>query len=293
MTLPRILAKRLEYTILVLYGLIFICCFVDIGICLYYLSALSLDSFQTSSVFSGILLAATCVIICTVWGCHRAKDARKLLPQKSKTNTFSQILFLCVFFAILIIFVILTAGTHQIYNTLVTIESKPFGYWDDHPGKEQDMLMNFAIEFNDMWVDGGCSGNECVYSNCTGDPVSLTPITCKDASMQIQFVDWTEAYDGSADELRTCISVVGEIMEESGIENYPTPTWCECRMYFIDSARKANEVMFIFLIIQSVLVAVSIPLAILHTKYVRRSKPISRNDWFADRVLDQDDYLSG
>lgn len=277
-------AKRLEYALLIIYGCIFCCCFVDIAICLYYLSALSLDSFQTSSVFSGILLTATGVIICSIWGCHRTKDARKLLPQRSKQNTFSQIFFLSVFFVILIIFVILTAGTHEVYSTLAEIESEPWGYWDDHPGDEQDMLMNFAIEFNDMWVDGGCSGNECSYNNCTGDPIVMTALKCIDVSMEIQFADWIGTYSGGADGLRTCIRVVDQVMIEADIQNYPTPTWCQCRAYFIDSAREANETMFIFLIIQCALVATTIPLVLIHTKYVRKSKPVSRIDWFSERA---------
>ncbi len=184
----RACTKRLEYILLMLFGCIFGCCFVDIGICLYYLSALALDSFQTSSIFSGILLTATVVIICSVWGCHRTKEARKLLPQKSKANTISQVFFLSVYFILLVIFVILTAGTHQVFSTLSTIESEPFGYWDDdHPGKEKNMLMNFAMEFNDMWIAGACSGNQCIYPNCTGEPVALTPLACKDRSMQFQF----------------------------------------------------------------------------------------------------------
>jgi hypothetical protein len=274
--------------LLIMYGLIFTCCFVDIAICLYYLSALALDSFQTSSVFTGILLTATVVIICSIWGCHRAREARRLLPQRSRRNIISQIFFLSVYFVILIIFVVLTAGTHEVYAILQSIVSTPFGYWDSHPGPEQDLLMNFALEFNDMWVAGGCQGNTCLFPGCFGDPVNLTPLTCTDRSMEIQFDDWMSTYSGTADQLRTCISYVGSIMEEQGVVDFPTPTWCECRLMFIDSARLANLIMWIFLVVQCVLVGLTIPVVLIHTKYVRKSKPISRTDWFGDRTCLQE-----
>ena len=250
------------------YVIIFVGCFFAIGVCLYYLSALALDSFQTSAVFSAILVTSSFLLVSSVWGCHRTKDVRS--HRKETINKLFIVAFV-LFLGALITFDVIT---RQNYDLLTEIESEPLGYWDLHRGPESDLLYNFALEFNDMWEAGGCKGNDCVDVNCSGNPVNTTALVCDDEGMQAQFESFIDAYDGTADDLRDCIDLVSSIMEtDTSIQTFPTVTWCESRSSILESAKLSNLTMFCLLLVQSTLVFFSIPLMYMYVERWRKERP--------------------
>jgi hypothetical protein len=264
-----------RHALMTIYVVIFMGCFFAIGVCLYYLSALALDSFQTSAVFSAILVTSSVLLVSSVWGCHRTKDVR------SHRNQANNRIFLIVFALFLGALITFDVLTRQNYELLREIESEPLGYWDLHRGEESDLLYNFALEFDDMWEAGGCSGNNCTDPQCSGNPVNTTPLVCDDEGMQAQFQSFIDSYDGTADELRDCVDLVTSIMEtETSIETFPVVTWCEARSSIIESARKSNLAMFCIVMVQSIMVFFSIPLMFVYVERWRKERPIHSNQPF-------------
>jgi hypothetical protein len=121
------------------------------------------------------------------------------------------------------------------------------------------MLYNFAIEFEDMWESGHCEGNHCLYEDCRGSPqVLTTPLECVDEGMTAQFNFWKSKYTGSADDLRSCLSIVNDIKNKTGDLDVPTVTWCQSRDLFLESARTVNGVMFGITLGQAACILISI-----------------------------------
>lgn len=267
--------------VMILFGLIFFSSFVTAGISMYYLSALALDSFQTSAVFVGILTTSMVLLIHSVWGCHRSKDMRR--PMIHSRGKLATILFFALSGLLLAAFISWTVSTRSTYLTIVGIQSAPFGYWDANPGKESEMLFNFASEFDAMWQAGDCSGKDCVYPDCQGDPVELTSLYCTDLSMQIQFRSWASHYTGTANLLRTCIQLVFTIMNNP---EFPTPTWCQSRTFLMNHSRDINDLMFYFTLVQCVLILLSLPAVLLNMRMVAKLNidQLGGLDWLLHRA---------
>lgn len=251
-----------------LYTLLFIACFGNVGLSLYYLSALALDSFQTSAVFSGILVTGLVLLVSSVWGCHRTKDVR------SHSKPFARSAFTTLFVGLFVCFVTWTIYTRRTYDLLTCTMSQPLNYWATHLGQESKLLYNFAVEFEDMWTAGECSGNDCMYPDCRGDPNVLTrPLSCHDLGMTAQFNYFIQSYDGTADELRDCINIVEDIRSKTGDTDLPTVTWCQSRELFLQSARTSNAAMFGLTLAQSICILLSVGLMYHYMYLVRRDCP--------------------
>ena len=261
--------------LLSMYTFIFITCFVEIAVCLYYLSALALDSFDTSAVFAGILVTSAVLMVSSVWGCHRTKYIRS---HSSKFVRRSFVLFFAVLFGIFVAWTVLTRRT---YDLIAEIESEPLSYWDSNRGQEAKLLYNFALEFEDMWESGNCTGNTCAYSDCRGSPVVATPLECSDRGMLAQFNAFIGAYSDTADELRDCVNVVVRVLNTTiAATDFPVLTWCQARLPVLDSARICNGVMFWLVLFQSVCILCSIPVMWHYGRLVLRDKGGSLRDRF-------------
>jgi hypothetical protein len=252
---------------MVIYTVLFIACFGNVGLSLYYLSALALDSFQTSAVFSGILVTGLVLLVSSVWGCHRTKDVRS--HNKTSTRTAFTSLFLGLFAC----FIAWTVYTRRTYELLTGTMAQPLNYWATHLGAESKLLYNFAIEFEEMWSAGQCVGNNCVFDDCRGDPVMTDPLECVDDGMQSQFQYFINNYYGSADELRACVSLVEEIKNKTGDVGLPTVTWCQSRELFLSSATRTNAAMFGLTLAQSICILISIFLMYYYMFLVKRDYP--------------------
>jgi hypothetical protein len=256
----------LRSCLMTVYTLLFIACFVSIAMSLYYLSALALDSFQTSGVFAGILISSFFLLVSSVWGCSRTKAVQ------SHSQTVSRVSFTVMFLGLLACFVAWCVSTRQSYDLITETVSQPLDYWATHLGKESKLLYNFAVEFEEMWSAGQCEGNECVYSDCSGDPVVITtPLTCADEGMLAQFNFFITSYKGTADELRDCISIVNDIKNKTDNPSVPTVTWCQSREMFITSARSVNASMFALTLFQSACILISICL-MYYYMYIARTE---------------------
>ncbi len=100
-----------------------------------------------------------------------------------------------------------------------------------------------------------------MFSVCCGDPVVLTtPLSCEDEGMLAQFNFFITSYEGSADELRSCISIVNDIKNKTNNPSVPTVTWCESRDMFLSSAQSVNASMFALTLSQSACILISIGL---------------------------------
>ena len=271
---------KLRVSVLIVYTIIFLLCFVSMGIALYYLSALPLDTFETSGVFIGILCVSLVLLTHSVWGCHRAKDVKNLTSKRKLARG----VFFISSALLLGGFIAFTVQTQRVYNTIVSIEDKPLGYWVSHrDSPEEIMLYNFAVEFDTMWLAGGCSGNACVSADCSGDPVDLTPLTCDDRSMEVQFEDWSSHYTGTADSLRTCIAFMTERM---GIPDFPSPTWCESRLYLLDSCKNVNLLISYVTMVLCILIILATPLVLMHMRLLYRlikNDQLTGVDWLIYR----------
>ena len=110
-----------------------------------------------------------------------------------------------------------------------------------------------------MWQAGNCSGNECAFADCRGDPkVELTPIQCIDRSIEEEFKSWINTYSGTPDQLRECIfAITGGVHADSqssdGTSSF-APSWCQSRGMFLDFAKTINEAIVAMLIVESVLI---------------------------------------
>lgn len=253
--------------LMAIYTLLFIACFGNVGLSLYYLSALALDSFQTSAVFSGILVTGLVLLVSSVWGCHRTKDVR------SHNRTSTRTAFTSLFLGLFVCFVAWAIYTRKTYDLLACTMAEPLNYWATHLGSESKLLYNFAIEFEEMWIAGECLGNDCVFDDCRGDPVITTPLNCVDHGMQSQFQYLIDSYDGTADELRECVSIVEDIKNKTSDVGLPTVTWCQSRELFLTSASRTNAAMFGLTLAQSICILVSIFLMYYYMFLVRRDFP--------------------
>ena len=277
--------RRLRITrvlLLSLYTMIFAACFANVGLSLYYLSALALDSFQTSSAFSGILISGSALLVASVWGCHRTKDVR------SHSKAVSRVAFTTTFLAFLGVYILWAVRTRQTYDLIVETIEQPLSYWAVHPGAESRLLYNFAREFEEMWLAGVCGGNECIDPACVGDPVLTTPLVCADEGMQAQFRQVISQYDGTAAQLRECISLVEAVKQEEDDKDLPVVTWCQARVNFLTDAEKTNEAMFWVVLVQSVLIFLSIAGMYYYMTLVRAVRPeaIRRPMWIRSRLSD-------
>jgi hypothetical protein len=284
--------KKLEVfraSLLGLYTILFLACFGNIGLSMYYLSALALDSFQTSAVFTGVLLTGFLLLVSSVWGCHRTKDVR------SHSNTVSRISFTLLFCGLLACFITWTVSTKRAYDLIAGTASQPLDYWATHLGRESRLLYNFAVEFTEMWESGGCSGNDCVYTDCRGDvKVETTPLECDDEGMTAQFNYFTSRYSGTPTDLRNCISLVNDIKNKTGDLAVPTVTWCESRELFLKSARNVNMAMFGITLIQSICIFLSIVTIYYYMFLVRTELPdlgSSQSGWRIRRNLTDSAWL--
>ena len=255
----------LRTILLTIFTLIFVACFGDLGISLYYLSALSLNSLQTAGVFTGIIVTSGVLLVTTVWGCYRAKDVR------SQSHLRSKLSFNVLYISLLAIFIAWAFFTRSSALILSGVLAEPLTYWSEHPGPEANLLVNFGLEFQDMWESGECQGNDCLYSDCRGDPVATTPLICADLGMTAEFGQWITKYKGTADDLRSCDFFLDSLMNATGVVGFPKVTWCQSRFLFLQSARGVNEFMFWFLLCQILLIGFSIPLAWLHSKLVQNA----------------------
>ena len=270
--------------------MIYLMCFLIAGLSLYYLSAIALDSFQTSSVFLGTLISALILLVISVWGCHRAKDVRS--QTFAGRRRFPTLLFFSMTFVCFAAFIFWTDAAWSAYAQIRDIESQPIGYWYDNPGKEERVLFNFATEFNEMWIAGGCSGNDCVTDGCPGDcfslsacpdPIELTPLVCTDDSMQHQFSNWIGQYTGTALVFQKCVALVYDIMD---IPGFPSATWCESRTYLMNTAKHANLLMFYFTLIQSIMIFVGVGVVVMYMWMVRdllKTDQLNGIDWLIYR----------
>ena len=279
---PERKVRYVRYAMLGLYTVIFAACFVNVGLSLYYLSALALDSFQTSGAFSGILVSGSTLLVASVWGCHRTKDVR------SHSRTVPRVAFTTLFVGFLALFTLWAVRTRQTYELIVETTEQPLNYWAEHHGAESELLYNFAIEFEEMWEAGICQGNDCVDTQCSGDPVSTTPVVCADEGMQAQFRQLTSKYTGTADELRNCITLVNEIKQAAGDTKLPTVTWCQARAYFLAEAELTNEIMFWVLVGQCVFIFLSIVGMYYYMLLVRTTCPelTRQRFWIRSRLSD-------
>jgi hypothetical protein len=265
---PAILLRRL---LLLVYTWIFVMCLIAIGVSLYYLAALALNSFGTSGVFTGILAVSTVLLVSSVWGCHRTKDVR------SHRNEKKGIAFLVLLAGIWGSFLAFTVITNDNYNLMVEIQSKPLVYWDEHLGEESDMLLNFAMDFFDMWQSGWCEGNKCEVDGCADDPIALSPLRCDDEGMQAQFRSLISKYSGSQEELRICHQLLVEIMASTEnpdlIDDFPIITWCQSRSTMLQYAQMTIRFMFWIDILLTISLGISIPLMWLYVFLIKKLMP--------------------
>jgi hypothetical protein len=285
---------------MIVYSVLFVLSFVTIVICMYYLSALALNSFETSSLFTFTLVLSSLVVIASIWGCHRAKESRDGVPDPkymgAKTRNQKHQLSLIFFFILFALFVsgniLLAVNAHQNFELLTTLANKPVDYWFSHPGPEATMLHNFALEFDQMWQAGQCSGNNCVVPDCADSPIQLTPFNCTDKSMETEFEKWSTRSPPSETELRKCVVYVNSLFGgPSSNTTFPVVTWCECRSVLINYARISNWLIFLLLVIGVAVITVFIvPLVTLQRVLLRKvDNEVSLaggrgTDWFSYRI---------
>jgi len=193
------------------------------------------------------------------------------------------------------------------YHILDELEAEPFAYWDQHPGPEQTMLHNFAVEFYQMWLAGECSGNTCLHAGCLSDStpfdisdksvartnitIPLTPLVCADKSMETQFTNWVSRYSQSQAELVACIAYMTALFNQTDHQgdetDFPIVSWCQCRYMLVDSAKVSTGIMSGILAAEAILVLVGIfPLVFIFRSLVqtRRKRMLhAGNDWFIYR----------
>lgn len=284
---------------MIVYSVLFVLAFLTIVVCLYYLSALALNSFETSSLFTFTLVLCTLVVIASIWGCHRAKESRDVQdPQylgaqtRAKKHRLSSIFFFILFALFVSGNILLAVNAHKNFELLTTLENKPVDYWFSHPGPEATMLHNFALEFNEMWQAGQCSGNNCVVPDCADSPIQLTPFNCTDKSMETEFEKWSTRSPPSETELRECVVYVNSLFGgPSSNTTFPVVTWCECRSVLINYARISNWLIFLLLVIGGAVITVFIiPLVTFQRVLLRKvDKEVSLaggrgTDWFSYRI---------
>jgi hypothetical protein len=281
---------------MIVYSILSILSFFIIIVCLYYLSGLALNSFETSSVFTISLVVCTLVVISSIWGCHRAKEIRDadnpFVARHKNTGKakLSLIFFLIIFSTFIIGNIVLSIAAHENFEVLETLTSKPVDYWASHPGPEATMLHNFALEFNQMWEAGGCSGNECVVPECADSPITLTPLHCTDKSMETEFEKWSTRSPPTEMELRKCVVYINSLFGDTKT-TFPIVTWCECRFVLTNNAKVSNRLISILLVIGAVVITVFVlPLVTIQRIYLYRvdkeaALAIGRGtDWFAYRI---------
>ena len=287
---------------MIMFSVLFVLSFFIIVVCMYYLSALALDSFETSNVFTFSLILSSMVIIASIWGCHRAKESRDTgeLPSVSqltrtvgrRPKTLSLIFFIILYVLFVCGDILLAITAYRNYVTLTTLSGKPVDYWFNHPGPEATMLHNFALEFDQMWDAGGCSGNNCVVPDCADSPILLTPMNCTDKSMETEFVKWSTRSPPSEDELRDCVVYINTLFGgPSANTTFPIVTWCQCRFVLTTYAQVSNFLIFILLIIGAAVIALFVaPLVTIHRILLRRIDKETAlsggrgTDWFAYRI---------
>ena len=142
-----------------------------------------------------------------------------------------------------------------------------------------------------MWDAGGCQGNDCLYSNCSGDPVLTTPLTCEDQGMDAQFRHLIKRYTGTGDDLRHCTDLVGEIMIQADITDFPTVTWCQSRESILGSAELTNWTIFWVVIIQTVAILVSIPLMHVYVVLWKKARPLHGGNRFVYTSMSDSQWL--
>jgi hypothetical protein len=278
------------------FSILSILSFFIIIVCMYYLSGLALNSFETSSIFTISLVVCTLVVISSIWGCHRAKEVREadnpLIARHKNTGRakLSLIFFFIIFTTFIIGYIVLAISAHQNFEVLETLTSKPVDYWSTHPGPEATMLHNFALEFNQMWEAGGCSGNDCVVPDCADSPIALTPLNCTDKSMQTEFEKWSTRSPPTEMELRKCVVYINSLFGGNAT-TFPIVTWCECRYVLTNNAKVSNRLIFILLLIGAMVMAIFvIPLVTIQRIFLGRvDKEASLmsgrgTDWFAYRI---------
>lgn len=290
---------RLTRTIqMTVFSVLSILAFFTIAVCMYYLSALALNSFETSNVFTFGLVLSTLVVIASIWGCHRAKETRdpdNLLVghQKSvRKHRLSLIFFFILFSLFVACNIILAISAYQNFEILKTLGDKPVDYWFSNPGPEATMLHNFALEFNQMWEAGGCSGNDCVIPNCADSPISVTPFNCTDKSMETEFEKWSTRSPPSETELRDCVEYINSLFGgPSADTTFPVVTWCECRFVLMSYAKTSNWLIFLLLVIGACLITLFVvPLVTIQRLLIRTADKEAAltggrgTDWFAYRI---------
>ncbi len=154
------------------------------------------------------------------------------------------------------------------------------------------MLHNFALEFNQMWEAGGCSGNDCVVPNCADSPIEVTPFNCTDKSMEIEFEKWSTRSPPSETELRDCVVYINSLFGgPSSNTTFPVVTWCECRFVLTSYAKISNWLIFLLLVIGAVIITVFVvPLVTIQRVLLRKADKEAAlvsgrgTDWFAYRI---------